>query len=109
MTGTGGAHRLRPSSHGCAPGYPPGVADSEIPEHLIALQRAFDTAHAALVTASARPGPVAEWPAEAVAELRRAREEERQATLALYRARAGTEWEPWAGQQRVREAARGDG
>lgn len=85
------------------------MADSEIPEHLIALQRAFDTAHAAVVKASAHPGPVAEWPAEQRAELERLRTAEREATHALYDARAGTEFEPWAGQKRIRDAARGDG
>jgi hypothetical protein len=81
------------------------VTDSEIPEHLIAAQQRFTQAHAAVAAASARPGPVAEWPAEDVAELRRAREEERQAAVELHRARKGTEFEPYAGQQRLQDAA----
>lgn len=83
--------------------------EPEIPADLIALQRRFTQAHAAVTAASAHPGRTDTWPAEAVAELRRLREEERQATVALYRAREGTEFEPWAGQQRVRDAAAGQG
>lgn len=87
------------------PRYPRPVPDSEIPADLIALQRAFNRAHAAVVAASAHPGPVAEWPAEAVAELRRLREEERQATHALYDAREGTPFAAYPAQKRVRDAA----
>lgn len=81
------------------------MPDSEIPADLIAAQRAVTVARAAVVEASAHPGPVAEWPAEAVAELRRAREEERQATVALYRAREGTEFAAYPAQKRLRDAA----
>lgn len=81
------------------------MADSEIPADLIALQRAFDAAHAAVVEASAHPGRTDTWPAEAVAELRRSREEERQATHALYDAREGTPFAAYPAQQRLRDAA----
>jgi hypothetical protein len=82
------------------------VADEpEIPADLIALQRRFDAAHAAVVAASAHPGPVADWPADAVAELRRAREAERQATVDLYRAREGTPFAAYPAQERLRDAA----
>lgn len=81
----------------------------DIPAPLLAAQRTFDLAHTAVAEASARPGPVAEWPAEERAGLERLRTARRDAAVALHRARSGTEWEPWAQQQRVRDEARETG
>lgn len=81
----------------------------EIPASLLTLQRAADAATAAVKAASARPGHVADWPAEDQAELARLRTAEREAVLALYRAREGTPFAAWPEQQRLREAARDGG
>lgn len=85
------------------------MPDSEIPADLIALQRRSTQAHAAVIAASAHPGRTDTWPADAVAELRRLREEERQATVELYRAREGTEFAAYPAQQRLRDAAAEEG
>jgi hypothetical protein len=87
-------------------GYPPGVTDEPIPDDLIQAQRRFDTAHQAVVGASRRPGRTDTWPPEAVTELNRLREEERQATLALYDARDGTPFASYEQQKRIQAAAR---
>ena len=81
----------------------------EIPAHLIDLQRAYDTAHTGVLAASRHPGRIADWPADAVAELEEARTVEREAAVALHRARAGTAFEAWEGQRRVQDAARAAG
>jgi hypothetical protein len=76
------------------------------PADLIQAQRRFDTAHQAVVTVSGRPGRIDTWPPEAVTELYRLREEEREATLALYDARDGTPFAPYEQQKRIQAAAR---
>ena len=81
----------------------------DVPAHLIDLQRAYDTAHTAVLAASRHPGRVSDWPADARDELDRARTAERQAAVELHRARAGTAFEDWAGQRRVQDAARASG
>jgi hypothetical protein len=82
------------------------VTDQPIPDDLIQAQRRFDTAHKAVVEASRRPGRTDTWPTEAVTELNRLREEERQAALALYDARDGTPFSPYQQQKRIQAAAR---
>jgi hypothetical protein len=84
------------------------VADELIPVHLIALQRAFDAARAAVVAASARSGPVAEWPEGAFAELEELRRAERDVALALGDAREAAGLGAYADAKRVQEAARSD-
>jgi hypothetical protein len=86
--------------------YLPGVTDEPIPDDLILAQRRFDTAHQAVVAASRRPGRTDTWPTEAVAELHRLREEDRQAALAFYDARDGTPFAPYEQQKRIQAAAR---
>lgn len=81
------------------------MADSDIPDELLQLQQVFDRAHTAVVTLAARPGPIAEWPAEDVTALEEAQTAERDAALALHRYRQDhPEWAPWPQQQRVQEA-----
>lgn len=72
------------------------MADTPIPDDLLAARRAFDEAHARTVEA-ARAGDsvVALIAAEAAA------------AVALHRLREGTEWAGVKQQQAVREAAKG--
>jgi hypothetical protein len=74
------------------------MADSDIPATLIAAQRDFDAAHNALMN-----------PAKALSDTDRqeARAKELAAALALQAARHGTPWATVSGQQKLRDAARG--
>lgn len=82
------------------------MADEQIPEYLLQAQRRFDAAHAAVVAACRRPGPVASWPPDAIEELDRLRAEELAAALAQHDVRAGTAFEAYEMQKRVLVAAR---
>jgi hypothetical protein len=76
------------------------MADTEIPAALLAAQRAFDRATAALMAA----------PEDMPVEERRAlREAELSAMRALRQARAGTPWASVTGQKTLWAAARGEG
>lgn len=66
----------------------------EIPADLLDLQRQFNVAQAAVVTASAKDEPIDDLMATA-----------RDLAVRLHRRRAGTPWEAWDAQKRVREAA----
>ena len=70
------------------------MADEPIPEDLLDLQREFNAAHDAVVTAARRK--------EDIGALMDA---ERDLAVALHRRRAGTPWAAWEQQKRVREAA----
>jgi hypothetical protein len=75
------------------------MADTDIPAPLLAAQRAFDGATAALMAA----------PKDMPVEERRAlREAELAAMWHLREARAGTEWDTVSGQKQLRAAAQGD-
>jgi hypothetical protein len=74
------------------------MVDPEVPPELVDAQRRFNAAHAAVVAAAKAGEPIAELWAE-----------ERIAAVELHRLRAGTPWAAWDQQQRVREAAAGDG
>jgi hypothetical protein len=76
------------------------MSDSEIPANLIALQRALFAAQAEVRAASR---PEAE---DDPAELNRLRQVEREAAVALNRARTGTEFADYRQQGRLEDAAR---
>jgi hypothetical protein len=75
------------------------MADTAIPADLLAAQRAFDTAHAALMSA---PEDLPDVDRQGL------RVAEREAALALQAARAGTPWASVAGQKELWAAARGE-
>lgn len=79
-----------------AGGYRAGVADVEIPESMLTLQRAFDAAHAAVVALPDDADP---------AELGRLRAERVKAVKELFAARQGTQWWAWSEKRRIQEAA----
>jgi hypothetical protein len=70
------------------------MADSDIPQDLIDLTRQFTAASAAVKTAAAK--------GEDIAALM---DTERDLAVQLHRRRAGTPWEAWSEQLRIRAAA----
>lgn len=71
--------------------------DSEIPQHLIDLQRKYDAADAAV---RAAPDDLSQD------QLDQLRQKRLDITNELVAARKGTEWESWAGQRKIHAAAR---
>jgi hypothetical protein len=72
------------------------VTDSDIPPDLLDLQRQHTAALAAVKAAARAGGDIGPLMAA-----------ERDLAVALHRRRAGTPWEAWEQQKRVREAAGG--
>jgi hypothetical protein len=72
------------------------MADTPIPDALLAAQRAFDQATAALM---------ADTETVSVERRRELRQAERDAMRALRAARAGTPWDTVTGQKELRAAA----
>lgn len=74
------------------------MATDPIPADLIDLQRRFNAAHDAVVTAAAAGEPITAL-----------MDTERDLAVQLHRRREGTPWAAWDQQMRVRAAAEGDG
>lgn len=101
--------RLRLPADVRAASYHRAVADlPEIPDGILAAQRTYDEAHAAVLAYSPQPGPPRGWSPEESAELGRLREAASSAATELWRLRAGTPWITQDGMAAVRRAARGE-
>lgn len=104
---SGGLHRSVVEQVSDAASIVPRVSDdTDIPPALIESQRRFDTARAAMVAASSRPGPIASWSPEDVERLEHARKEEVVAALGLQDAREAAGFGSYEQQKRLQAAAR---